>query len=172
MKVKIYDVENQVDINAKIVEAKDFKGNLPSITDNWRFSFNKLSIGKNTRTYVLVAEHSDEVIEGCLIFKMLEGKEPYMAYIEIAPHNKGNEKQYDKIAGCLIAFASRLSFIHGKEYYTGYLTFHVSEESEEDQIKLMALYSKKYYAIRFAETDLMIIKPEDGEKLIEFYLNK
>ncbi len=172
MKVKIYDVEKKVDINAKIVEAKDFKGNLPSLTDNWRFSFNKLSKGKNIRTYVLVAEHSEDIIEGCLIFEMVDAKEPYMAYIEIAPHNKGDDRQYDKVAGCLIAFASRLSFIHGKDYYLGWLTFNVSEENKEDEEKLMSLYSKKYYAMRFGETTLMIIKPEDGEKLIEFYLNK
>lgn len=58
--------------------------------------------------------------------------EPYMAYIEIAPHNKGEKKKYDLVAGCLIAFACRLSFIHGKGDYKGWLAFDVQEADKKD----------------------------------------
>lgn len=93
-----------------------------------------------------------------------------MAYIEIAPQNKGKEKEFEKVAGCLIAYACRLSFILGEDDYKGWLAFDALEEKEEDRIKLMTLYSKKYKAYKFGETT-MLIRPEDGEKLIEKFLD-
>lgn len=93
-----------------------------------------------------------------------------MAFIEVAPHNKGIEKKYDKIAGCLIAFACRLSFIQAKEPYKGYLVFDVLEENKEDEIKLKAVYCTKYNALQYGDST-MIITPEGGEKLINTFLN-
>ncbi|MDQ3109317.1 MAG: hypothetical protein M3R17_05440 [Bacteroidota bacterium] len=92
-----------------------------------------------------------------------------MAFIEIAPHNQGENRLFDLVGGCLIAFACRLSFTLGKGDYKGWLAFDVRETSKDDQLKLMALYSKKYKALKFSETT-MLIKPEDGEALIEKYL--
>jgi len=89
-----------------------------------------------------------------------------MAFIEIAPHNQGKKRKYDRVAGCLIAYACRLSHTHGN----GYLSFHVSEENNKDQIKLMAHYSTKYHAQRIEDTKEMIIVPQDGQKLISLYL--
>jgi hypothetical protein len=102
----------------------------------------------------------------CLIF--------YMSFIEVAPHNKGKEKEYDFVAGCLIAYACKLSFIEGKNHHEGYLTFDVMEADENDQFKLMAMYSKKYKACRvpFISDTTMIIKPQDAMLLIEEYLNR
>ncbi|CAA9203035.1 hypothetical protein [Flavobacterium collinsii] len=97
---------------------------------------------------------------------MKEKIEPYMAYVEIAPHNKGKVKEYDNVAGCLIAFACRLSFTKGE----GYLAFDVFEEDKEDEIKLMSLYSTKYNAFKLGDTS-MIISPEGGQKLIDEFLN-
>ncbi|MFV8344019.1 hypothetical protein [Flavobacterium sp. XS2P39] len=93
-----------------------------------------------------------------------------MAFIEVAPHNKGKNKEYENVAGCLIAFTCRLSFKKGKGDYLGYLAFDVMEEDKKDEIKLMALYSTKYNAIKWGETG-MIIPPEGGEKLINEFLN-
>lgn len=95
-----------------------------------------------------------------------------MAYIEIAPHNRHNNRKLRNVAECLIAFACRLSFIHGKGDFLGWLAFDVLEESEEDQIKLMTLYSTRYKALRLGNTTTMLIQPEDGEELINDFLNK
>ena len=92
-----------------------------------------------------------------------------MAYVEVAPHNKGKNKRYDKVAGCLIAFACRLSFMHGKGDYKGWLTFDVMEESEKDKVKLMAVYCVKYGALKWGDTT-MVIPPEVSEKLINNFL--
>src|ERR1700741_2064556 len=144
MNVKILKVEDGKLVDAEIKGVGKLK--LPSIQEGWRFNFTKHAKGKGAQTYVLVTEETNDIIEGCLIYKMKDGLEPYMAYIEIAPHNKGVARMYDLVAGCLIAFACRQSFILGLGDYKGWLAFDVQEKSEEDQNKLMAVYSKKYKA--------------------------
>ena len=167
MKVKILKIDSKDLIDAQIINGKGFT--LPSIQDGWRFNFPRHAKDKSAHTYVLIAEETPENIEGCLIYKMRHELEPYMAYIEIAPHNKGDEKKYDWVAGCLIAFACRLSFALGSGEYRGWLAFDVQEQNEKDQEKLMTLYSRKYKARKFSETTMYIL-PEDGETLIEKYL--
>ncbi len=170
MNVKILKIAGNVSVDAKILDAKSIKINLPSLNDGWRFNFNKHSKKKGFETYVLISEETPNIIEGCLIFEMKSKIEPYMAFIEVAPHNRGDNKKYERVAGCLIAFASRLSFKNGKGDYLGYLAFDVFEEDKADEIKLMALYSKKYYALKYGETT-MIIPPVGGEKLVIEFLN-
>ena len=169
MKVQILRVEDKALVPGEIEEKG--KHRLPSFHDGWNFDFNKHSKRiPNSETYVLVTELEPDVIQGCLILKMEEDMDPYMAYLEIAPHNRGDHKRYDYIAGCLIAFACRLSHIHAKGHFRGYLSFMVSEEKEEETQKLMAHYSKKYHAKLIAGTNHMEIDPENGRTLIERYL--
>jgi hypothetical protein len=170
MDVKILKIEGNVLVDAKISDSKSVKINLPSVTDGWRFNFNKHSKKKKFETYILVSEETSEKIEGCLIFEMKDKVEPYMAYVEIAPHNKGTVKEYVNIAGCLIAYACRLSFTKGEGDFEGWLAFDVLEEDKEDEIKLMSLYSQKYNALRFGDTT-MVIPPEGGQKIIDEFLN-
>lgn len=170
MNVKILKIAGNSIVEAKILDSKLIKVKLPSVTDGWRFNFNKHSNRTGFETYVLVCEETPNKIEGCLIFEMKSKIEPYMAFIEIAPHNKGTIKEYERVAACLIAFACRLSFKNGKGDYKGFLAFDVMEENEEDQLKLMGLYSTKYGAYRLGETT-MVILPAGGEKLINDFLN-
>jgi hypothetical protein len=170
MYVKIRKIDGNTFVDATISESKLLEIELPSFNGGWRFDFNKHSKKKIFTTYVLVSEEISERIEGCLIFQMREKAEPYMAFIEVAPHNRGEVKEYDNVAGCLIAFACRLSFIHGKDDFEGYLAFDVFEEKKEDEIKLMSLYSLKYNALKISETT-MLIPPMGGKKLIDEFLN-
>ena len=94
-----------------------------------------------------------------------------MAFVEVAPHNRLPDRTHDLVAGCLIAFACRQSMKLGGNHHKGWLTFDVQEESKEDEIKLMAMYSKKHKAVKFDETT-MLISPENGELLIEEYLKR
>lgn len=169
-------------MNVKILRQKDKrlidavirKGNkpeMPSIQDGWRFNFNRLIRLSNSETYVLVKKDSPKIIEGCLVFQMLDKEVPFMAYLEIAPHNQLKNKKYDYVAGCLIAYACKLSFIKGKSHFKGWLTFEVYEETDKGQIRLMSVYSKKYLA-RKTDEHTMIITPTDGETLIEEYLKR
>ena len=169
MNVKIYTSKNEIPTEALILPGTGFV--LPDLQMGWRFDFSKHSKGKDTFMYVLVTKSDKVRIQGCLIYKMRDKKEPYMAYLEVAPHNKGNNKEFKDVAGCLIAFACRLSFKLGESYFKGWLVFDVLEANKEDEIKLMTLYSNKYGAKKFGETT-MLIEPSEGEKLIEKYLNK
>jgi hypothetical protein len=170
MKVKILNTNENIFVGAEIIDTAQNKIVLPSITEAWRFNFKKHSKVKEFKTFALICEETPKIIEGCLIFKMKDTIEPYMAFIEIAPHNKSENRKYDKVAGCLIAFACRLSFIHGEGDYKGWLAFDVLEEHKENEIKLMSLYSQKYNALKFGETKTMLIPPEGGEKLINEFL--
>lgn len=71
------------------------------------------------------------------------------------------------VAGCLIAFACRQSFINDKE---GYLAFDVLEDKKENELRLMNLYSQKYNAVRLDNSTTMIILPEKSEELINEFL--
>jgi hypothetical protein len=168
MKVKIIKAETDEGINAVIKKGK--ASELPSIQQCWRFNFDKeLRKLKNASGYLLVTEETPLVIEGCMILQLIDKKALYMAFVEFAPHNKYQGKIYDHVAGCLIAFTYQLSVIEGVGDFKGMLQFDVMEQNKEDQIKLMAVYSTKYYAKRFIGTT-MVIMDEDGEKLVSKYL--
>lgn len=169
MKVRILEFVSGAWTDASIIEGKHIQ--LPSFQDGWRFNFSTHAKVKGAAPYILIAEETPGIIEGCLIYKMRGNVEPYMAYVEIAQWNQGKNKKYDRVAGCLVAFACRLSFVLGKGDYKGWLAFDVQEQHEEDQRKLMVNYSRKYKARRVGETT-MLIMPEDGEQLIEEYLEK
>lgn len=167
MKVKILRVTSGVLADASI-KGRSIK--LPGLHEGWRFAFDKLIKKLPYATaYVLVSEETPQVIEGCLIFQLKDNLIPYMAFVEVAPHNKRDPKKYDYVAGCLIAFAFKQSLIQGKGDYKGWLSFDVLEEKKEDQLKLMSHYSKKYHAVRADETT-MYIMDEQGETLIKEYL--
>jgi hypothetical protein len=169
MIVRIMKVLDGEMTSAEIRQAEQQE--LPSMHSNWRFNFDKLSRSiANATAYVLVSEETPNIVEGCLIFQMKDKVIPYMAYVEVAPHNRTHPKRYDTVGGCLIAFACSLSHQMGKGDYCGWLTFDVQEEQVGDQLKLMAVYSKKYHAYKIDETT-MLISPEDGERLMNEYLD-
>ena len=119
------------------------KVKLPGLAEGWRFAFDKHSKKlPYSTTYVLVAEESPDIVEGCMIFQLKDKIVPYMAFVEVAPHNYGHKKKYDYVAGCLIAFAFKQTYVQAKGDYQGLLTFDVSEKHPGDQVKLMALYSR------------------------------
>lgn len=167
MKIKIQRVVDQNLVDAII--KKGNKKEMPSISNGWRFNFYKHYDIPESEAYILVAEETPNVIEGCLIFRMKDKVMPYMAYVEIAPHNKGDAKKYQLVGGALIAWACRLSFMRGKEHHRGWLTFDVQEPTEEGKLELMGMYSQKYNARLFDGTT-MVIMPQDGKELINKYL--
>ncbi len=167
MKVTIIEVATKKDIDALI--RKGLLEEMPSIHQNWHFNFSKHVKKRNCTGYVLVTNDSPNVIEGCMIFEMIEKAIPSIAYLEIAQHNRKPQKKYENIAGCLIAYGFKLSLIMGKGDYKGLLFLDVSEEKEENQQKLMRTYSQKYNAKLYAG-GTMVIMDEGGEDLIKRYL--
>jgi hypothetical protein len=170
MKIKLENAATGETVAAEIKRPGSIA--LPSIQENWRFNFHKQAKLPNATAYVLTNVETPEVIEGCLIFQMLDNQEPHMAFVEVAPHNRGNNRKFKLVAECLIAFACRLSFQQGEGHYKGWLSFTVGEPDPKDRVKLMSLYSEKYGAMRVGETTEMLITPEGGESLIEKYLER
>jgi hypothetical protein len=170
MKVRILKVSTGELIDGVIRKGRP--NELPSIQTGWKFNFDKhIKRLSHATAYVLETSDNPGMMEGCLIFQMVGKVLPYMAFVEIAPHNRTEPKMYDYVGGCLIAFACRLSLTQGKEHHKGWLTFKVMEEHPEDQIKLMAVYSQKYGAVRVDETT-MLIGPENAQLLIQTYLER
>lgn len=171
MNVKIIKTATSEQVDALIRKGKISE--MPSMQQEWRFNFDKeLKKLKHATGYLLVTEETPNLIEGCMIFQLIDKKEPYMAFVEIAPHNKSDKRRYDHVAGCLIAYAYQLSVIEGQGDYNSMLQFDVLEEKKENEAKLMALYSSKYHAKRLGSTTTMIIMDEDGEAIVKKYLQK
>ena len=140
---------------------------------NDRFDKFDWSVYKKQEVYKLRLT-TDNIILGliCLIDHTDEETNAIeIELLEASVENMGPHKKLDHIAGCLIAFAFKQSLIQGKGDYKALLTFDVKEESQENTDKLMAVYSKKYNALRVDETT-MYIMDEAGHSLIKEYLNR
>lgn len=168
MKVRILEVDLEELVTGIIREG--LKGEMPSITDGWLFNFNKHSFLKGKRSFVLVKEDTPEVIEGCMIFSLHEIFGPFMDYLEVAPHNRGSNGKYKRVAGCLIAHACGLSFNEGDLKDRGFLTFKTFGEDDVSQRRLEELYRTKYKAI-MNPMKYMEIHPNDSKALIKEYLS-
>jgi len=83
MNVKIINAATFEQVDALIKKGKISE--LPSIQQGWRFNFDKeIKKLKYAVGYLLVTEETPNVIEGCMIFQLINKKEPYMAFVEIA----------------------------------------------------------------------------------------
>lgn len=170
MKVKIIALETGEKVEALIREEKSSE--IPSLHENWYFDLAKqLKKLPDATGYILVKEETPNIIEGCMIFQLVEKIRPVMAYVEVAPHNKTNAKKHDYVAGCLIAYAYKLSIMKGVGVYAGLLNFRVGEEKKEDEQKLINLYKNKYKAFQLGDTPILEISEEAGEMLIKKYLS-
>ena len=83
-----------------------------------------------------------------------------MNLLESAPHNFGNKKIYEGVAGNLVACACKLSFGYG---YSGYVAF-------EPKTKLIEHYKKSLNA-KLISNNRMIIDMGAANFLIKKYFN-
>jgi len=159
--IYILDKINNELINSEIVPID--KKTIPLKKDGWNFNWRHFMKELNTQTYVLRTLNSPDSIEGALQIKV-EYDMLIMDALELAPHNIGqNNKRYDYVAGCLIAFACREIFkLEGD--YKGFLTF-------VSKINLIGWYAQKYGA-ELALGQRMFIDWKGGERLIEEYLGR
>lgn len=133
---------------------------VPKKKDGWSFNWSK-AFRDNSKSIYALKEASTLRIHG-LIQLINEQGMLIMELIEIAPFNIGSNKEFENVAGCLIAFGCRES-LKLDTAYKGYLTF-VSKTS------LVELYKSKYLATQTLGTR-MYIDPDSGEKLIRKYLH-
>jgi len=82
----------------------------------------------------------------------------HVRLIEVSSENRGKNKKYDRIAGCLLAFACRLAF---KKKYEGYVSLYSKTE-------LVEHYKKKYGFREFGMN--LYTELTNSEELIKKYL--
>ncbi len=169
MRVLIREVKSNEFVGGLIREGKNSE--MPSIMDGWLFDFSKNIQQKGKASFILVREDTPKVFEGCMIFSLHETFGPYMDYLEVAPHNKGDGGKYKRVSGCLIAYACGLSFEKGTDEDRGILTFQAFSENDKSTKKLEEFYRDKFGAI-LNPFGFMEIHQEQSGKLIEEYLNE
>ncbi len=160
MKTNVKDTATGNLVPALISEA--VSGDMPLKKDGWNFNWRQLYKTEGAKFYKLTLESSPSKIEGMLMLSRRFDKMVFMNDLETAPHNIGNGKKYDFVAGCLLAFAWRESFLEGKNGYKGYLSF-------ESKTALIDLYCRKYGA-KQAMGQSLFIDPEAGRVLVSKYL--
>jgi len=161
MKVCLEEIASKESIRALISEAHPKE--LPMRKDGWQFTWKTLGRTEGADFYKMTKVDSPTEIEGMLMLTILNEEMLYMNNIEVAPHNYGSKGKYDRVAGCLIAFACHKSFELGKNAYKGYLSF-------DSKTELVKLYEKKYGATH-AIGHKMFFDPKAGKRLIDLYLS-
>lgn len=150
--------DNLKKVIIEVVIPKEIKVN----SKKFEFDWYKLAKQRNSITYSLKFNEATEEILGLLNLTNIQGM-LIMNMVEVTKENIGKEKNYDYIAGCLIAFACQQSFDIDSNY-KGFLTFNAKSE-------LINLYKIKYFAKQI-NGQRMYIEPENGVKLIDEYLNR
>ncbi|MEO0686620.1 MAG: hypothetical protein AAFY76_16655 [Cyanobacteria bacterium J06649_11] len=132
MKVKLLNKSDNSKLEAiikKIVE-DDYQ----LIAEGKSFVFD-WKLERYNDVYKIFLKSADDDILGLMSLTDYEEETRiHINLIEVGKKNQGRDKQIDKIAGCLIAFAARLSFEKG---YVGIVTL-------EPKPNLFKLYESKY----------------------------
>ena len=146
---------NRVEVVIEPLEKNDFE----AIAQNKKFPKFNWKIEKNNMVFKLHSYESENIL-GLISLKYFED-ENYIKInlIQSSKENVGKNKQYDRIAGCLIAYACRLSFIAG---YGGCVAL-------QPKTKIAKHYIQKYYFTIGGKH--LYIELNNAEKLIEEYLN-
>ncbi|MBI5914404.1 MAG: hypothetical protein HY842_03445 [Bacteroidetes bacterium] len=160
MKVSVKDTLSGNLIAAEIKAAR--LADMPLKKDGWQFNWRELCKKSGATFFKLTLENSAQKVEGMLMLTLQDGGMLYMDCLEVAPKNYGSKGQLDFVAGCLLAYACKLSKEIGKPPYDGYLSF-------ESKTVLIEMYQKKYGAT-WAMGQRMFFSPAAGIKLMELFL--
>lgn len=149
---------DQEEVQATIVRAID--EDFERINSSGQFVFD-WRLEMHNDVFKLILQESDANILGLIsVENLIDEKRIHINLLEISKSNRGHDRQYEKIAGCLFAFSARLSILLG---YNGFVTL----EAKND--KLSEHYHTKYGFI--AETILMYISFEEAQALIKKYID-
>lgn len=135
------------------------KADLKQVTkkNGWHFNW-KQELDNNSReVYKLTIVNNPTIIQGILSFA-IKHDHIYMELVESASFNLGRNKLYEGVPGNLVAFACKVSFMHGFE---GFISFTA-------KTKLIEHYENTLGAYHFGN-HLMIINTKAAEYLIDKY---
>lgn len=153
--MKILDTASQFEIEAEIVELETI--DLKTIANSGQFIFDWSSVS-NVYKLILKGDETSTILGLISLDNIPEELRIHINLIENSNNNKGKKKTYDRIAGCLIAFAIRLAFTKG---YLGFTSLIPKTE-------LIDLYIKKYGFTRYGKQ--LAIERTAAIKLIQKYL--
>ncbi len=114
---------------------------------------------RNYEVYKLYIPKSGEIVGLLSVARIIEELRLEIRLLEISEENVGKIKRYDNIAGVLIAFACKLSFLSG---FYGFVSLI-------PKTKLIDHYIQKYGFKKFGRH--LAIELEDSEILMNRYLN-
>ncbi|MFN8579286.1 MAG: hypothetical protein U0354_20865 [Candidatus Sericytochromatia bacterium] len=147
-------------LDAEILQVKTL-AEVPLKKNGWAFNWQKL-YKEQGFIYKLVIENNPDEIQGVMKFSIKNDEMVYLENIEIAPHNIGSNGKYDLVAGSLLAFCCKQSFILGKNAYNGVVVF-------DSKTVLIDFYKQKYGATLLFDRR-MCFYPDISQKLINRYL--
>ena len=155
MIVKLYDNFTEREIEADIQEVEHQA--LKKIDSTRRFNFKWEEEGQHE--VYLIRELNGSLPLGLMSFQGIPNEyRLHINLIESSKENVGKDKRYERVAGCLIAFAARLAF---ERKYDGFISLTPKSE-------LIELYVAKY-GLKKIGRQLAVFGP-DALKIIDKYL--
>ena len=124
-------------------------------SNKFRFDWSK---AKGT-IYGIRGKKSDDFVGLISISEVPEEFRIHINLIESSIENKGKEKKFDKIPGCLIGFVCRMSFLKGYEGFVSLIPKTV----------LIDHYHSKYGFVQIGNQ--MAVYLETSQAIIDKYLN-
>jgi len=156
--VKLLYRETNEEFKAEILELEERDFDMINKSGQFEFDW---SMEKTNHVFKIVrksAEENREIFGLLSVINISEEFRIHINLIENSNKNKGRNKKIDGIAGCLIAFATRLSFEKG---YLGFTSLVPKTE-------LIELYVKKYGFSQYGRQ--LAIEREASRDLIQKYL--
>ncbi|MDQ3110147.1 MAG: hypothetical protein M3R17_09645 [Bacteroidota bacterium] len=135
---------------------------LKSVAKNKEECKFKWQLEKDYEIYKLFRLDTDEMLGLMSIQYVPHALAIKIRLLESGKSNVGSTKQIDGIAGCLISWACRLSFING---FHG--SIYLIAKSE-----LIECYKKKYGMRQLGKTQTCEIEQEQAKKLINEFLSE
>lgn len=129
--MKLINRESKEEFDAEISEIG--RTEIALISKSNRFDFDWIKESDFT-VYKITVNNNDKALGLMSLIDLKEELRIHINLIENANENKGQHKQIDRVAGCLIAFAVRIAFDKG---YLGFTSLIPKTE-------LIDLYIKKY----------------------------
>ena len=156
--MKLIDLKSNREFEAEIMEVDD--EDFETIKDYGQFDFD-WSKEKRSSVFKLVEKDLDEpeILGLISITDFSDEFRIHINLIENSDENKGRDKKIDRIAGCLLAFASSIAFEKG---YLGFTSLVPKTE-------LIELYVNKYGFKQYGRQ--LAIDQKDAINLIKKYLS-
>lgn len=152
----------RVDTEMVPVEVKELKA--LSRQAGWKFKWHfHYLVYKDLSTYKLIVKDDPKnEIQGLVSFKNSTGF-IYVAFVEIAPHNKGKNRRFNEVFKNMYAFVGMRSFRAG---FDGYFSF-------KSKSALLKHYENEVGARLINPRDnTMEIDTENAQKLVNSYYKK